>query len=228
MKATSWPVRRAAAAVLATALLAACAPSDSASGGTGDTTAAATPSVPQSGAPAGFDVPAGADLQGVFLEYGVMRSLDELLSETAIVVVGSATAVDSVIEVKSAPVELPSDAPDFKRTAGSPILQTRLVFEVRDVLKGDIAAGASILVSETGRIEAPLMKPGTTYLLFLGQSPSGPNIYYEAGGADQARYVVDGEGIVRSSTGFTEPYDDMGWQSLLLGQRLDAVRAQIR
>jgi hypothetical protein len=101
-------------------------------------------------------------------------------------------------------------------------------FKVEDALRGDVLSGDRVLISQVGRVEAPLMKPGVTYLLFLERFPEEPNVFFVSGGEFSGRYIVDDKGVIRSKVGDESPYTGAGWQMGLLGQRLDEVRPRLR
>jgi hypothetical protein len=238
MKRERRPARRAAAcAVLITMLAAGCAPSTGSDSGPvarpSDSASTSGPSTrlehPDT-APK-FVVPEGADNQMITLEQVAWESLPDLLSVSKLVVIGKATEVLDVKQVAMGPTEFPSDAPDFKKVPSPGVTITYVRFDVEQVLKGDADPAYDLRVGETGRTEAPLIKPNTTYLLFLGERGDLPGTFYEPGGASQSRYVIDDAGIIRPSVPrIQQPYREyvFSWVLELLGQRIEDVIPKLR
>lgn len=175
-----------------------------------------------------FEAPAGADNQAIFMEFAGYSSVEELLTHSPLVVLGHAAGIAETRETGPAPRTFGPEVPEFKRVQPEPIIVTILEFEVDEIIRGTSESTTRLLISEVGRLEAPLMKPGVTYLLFLDSFPDDPGVYFASGGEAHSRYAIDGNGIIRSSVGVEEPYAEGGWQLNLLGQRLDDVKPLLK
>jgi hypothetical protein len=171
---------------------------------------------------ADIEIPVGADLQGAVVDYVGYSSLKNVVAASTAIAVGRVVAIGST--TAHTPPPAPSDLPSYKATAERS-LPTSLTWEFRvdDSTKGSLHAGQRIKVTEIGTSSDPLMRPDTTYLLFLQLGPDGSG-YSETGGPGQGRYVIEQSGRIGISTGAAGD----SFSRSIVGHTLDEARPQLK
>lgn len=171
-----------------------------------------------------YSIPDGADGQSLMLDYIGTGSLRDLVSGSDVIVRGRTVGIVGTRAFTPGPTQWPSDAPDFKKIEPPVFIDTTINLLLTEVVRGSLKVNSNIHISETGRTEAPLMRPNTEYLLFLDRTTSDNGTYYTWAGESLGRYVINADGVIEPST----PYMPGSWQDELIGHKYVDIRDRLR